>query len=52
LGWVVLTLLGHVYEALMKDCVWIMQLVFLDKQVDCNWWVVFLPTWVVMFGQL
>ncbi|CAN0422032.1 unnamed protein product [Ascophyllum nodosum] len=24
----------------------------LDGQVDWNWWVVFLPTWVVLFGQL
>ncbi|CAN0306606.1 unnamed protein product, partial [Ascophyllum nodosum] len=43
-------------SALLKDCLWIIQLVLvimqLDGQVDWNWWVVFLPTWVVLFGQL
>eukprot|EP00903_Cladosiphon_okamuranus_P020638 g18948.t1 len=42
--------------AVGKDCIWMLQLVFLviklDEDVDWSWWVVFLPTWFVLFGQL
>ncbi|CBJ27545.1 Heat shock protein 40 like protein/ DnaJ domain containing protein [Ectocarpus siliculosus] len=43
-------------SAVAKDCVWMLQLVFLiiklDGNVDWNWWLVFFPTWFVLFGQL
>lgn len=42
--------------AVIKDCIWMLQLVFLilelDEEVDWSWWLVFLPTWLVLFGQL
>ncbi|CAM9586528.1 unnamed protein product [Scytosiphon promiscuus] len=43
-------------SATVKDCVWMLQLIFLiikvDDDVGWSWWLVFLPTWFVLFGQL